>query len=135
MPAHPVPHEQAAHVFSFLAEFGKRYPSLCEGDRTLYRDLCRAALLAIREGEWCEEAAVGPSVERVMDQCCRSGAQVDVGFGVLDRLHRAGVYVRWDGGARFVAGPRGRVTAELAGVIRRYAGEIKAALAADCLSA
>jgi hypothetical protein len=127
---HPVTHEQAAAVFGFLCEFGKRYPTLCEGDRTLYRDLCRAALLALREDEWEQEAALGSAVERAMDQTVRAQAQAEIGRHALARLKREHRLTRvtWDG--RVLRGGPGRyVTDQARELVRRYEHEIKAALA------
>jgi ribosomal protein S19E (S16A) len=133
---HPVTHEQAAAVFGFLCEFGKRYPTLCEGDRTLYRDLCRAAIIAIREQEWEEEAALGSAVERVMDQTARVQAQAEIGRHVLARLRREHRIsrVRWDG-RELRGSPVRHVTDQARELVHRYEHEIKAALAEEAIPA
>lgn len=126
-------HEQSIHVYNALATFAGRYPGMCEMDRRFYRDMSRAALLALREQEWEAEVAVGPEVERVIHSALGTEPWCELGRAVLREARRAGLVVTWDGGELY-AGPRARVTPPWQARLVRYREEIRHALAEEVLS-
>ena len=126
-------HERLTHVLGFLADFAGVYPSLCENEQAMYRDLCRAAMLALDDEERAESMLLKRSVDEFLVRACRS----DVGEWLLKHLRQAGVQVRLtrgEGGLRLQAGPREKLTPAISARLRRWKQAIRDALLQEGLN-
>jgi hypothetical protein len=120
------------HVFGFLADFAALYPGLPEGERVMYRDLCRAALTALDDEQQAESMLLRYSVDEFLFRACRG----DVGAWLLHRLRQRGVNVRIvrANGLRLRAEPPEKLTPEISAQIRRWKQALRDALLAEGLS-
>jgi hypothetical protein len=125
----PMTHEQACAVYGALADFAARYPSLCELDRAWYRDLARAAIVAMAESSAFEDLGLASAVDEALVRAgVRGKARADVGRLALCRLGRAGVRVRWRDDGTPAAGPAGKITPAVRRFLRRHRDNILEAL-------
>jgi hypothetical protein len=120
------------HVFGFLADFAVAYPGLPEGERRMYRDLCRAAMTSLDDERSAEEMLIRHSVDEFLFRACRE----DVGAWLLESLRQRGLFVRLtrEGGLRLQAGPRSKLTPEISARIRRWKQALQDALVSEGLN-
>jgi hypothetical protein len=139
-------HERMAHVFGFLFNYACTYPKLCEGDKAMYRDLCRAALLAIGDEQKADavlarfkeealadlERAAGEEgsqeakkafqdmlIADPVDRLVWRAAKGDVAKAVLDMLRRKGLHLTVREG-RLLLGPRAMASERMQEVVARH---------------
>lgn len=125
----PPNHEAMAHLFSYLVQFAQACPDLCERDAVMYRDLMRAALLALGEEKYAEECHVAGAVDLVLQNV----ALEDVGRHVLEGLRRERLKVSWKDG-KLLVGPARLVTEEVRDRVRRHKTGIRLALLSEALA-
>lgn len=123
-------HETAVHVFRFLAEFAQAYPTLCEGEQRMYRDLTRAALLCIDDEQRAETQLLKRGVDEILFRACRE----DVGAYLVRQLRRDGFRVTLTEQAQLTVGPREKLTPGLVERIKRWSQAIRDALLAEGLN-
>jgi hypothetical protein len=138
-------HERAVQVFGFLFSFAGTYPKLCEGDQRMYRDLCRAALLAIGDEEKAdallekfkkeattdqarmaqEDQEKGQEADQAMlagdavDRLVWRAAKGDVAKAVLEMLRRKGLHLSTQAG-KLLVGPRALVSEKVQDLVARH---------------
>lgn len=122
-------HERAIHVLGFLHDFAAAYPSLCEGDQAMYRDLCRAALVSIDDEQRCESMLLSRDVNAVLFRSCRE----DVGAYVLRRLREHGFTVRFQSGTIYL-GPKEKITSAVKDCVKHWKEGIREALLTEMLN-
>jgi hypothetical protein len=131
----PMTHEQAAHVYGALADFAGRYPQMSEGDRAWYRDLARAAVVALAEDSAFLDLGLAGAVDAALARAGVWGqARADVGRRAVERLARAGVVVRWSPGGWPVAAPAAKVTPAVRRFLARHRANILQALGEGVLA-
>ena len=120
------------HVFGHLADFAAAYPGLLEGDRRTYRDLCRAAMLALDDEQRAESMLLARDVDELLFRACRQ----DVGTWLLRQLRERGIGVKLvtEGGVRLQVGPQERLTPAIRARIRRWKQSLRDALVSEGLN-
>lgn len=121
-------HEAGTHLFLFLSAFAEAYPSLCEGEQKMYRDLARAAMICHEEERDCERLLLDHGVDAVLARVCLH----EVGDYWLQKLRKCGFTVRLDKDApdalRLLLSPSNKVTDAIAQTVRLHKRELATAL-------
>jgi hypothetical protein len=126
----PLPnHEQMVHLFGFLASYANARPGALERDERTYRDLCRAAMDALGEDEFMENARLAGALDHVLAHAVKE----QIGRQVLTALRKDNLRVRWEGG-KLPVGPASKVTAEMKTRIERHKQGIRLALLNESLA-
>ena len=122
-------HERMVQVFAHLADFAAAYPGLLEGEQRTYRDLCRAAMLALDDEQRAESMLLARDVDELLFRACRQ----DVGAWLLRQLREHGIDVRLvtDGGVRLQVGPQQKLTPAIRARIRRWKQALRDALVSE----
>lgn len=125
-------HERMVQVFGFLADFAAAYPGLPEGEQRTYRDLCRAAMLALDDEERAESMLLTREVDEFLFRACR----MDIGEWLLRQLRQRGIGVRLvtEGGVRLQMGPEKKLTPAIRARVRRWKQALRDALLSEGLS-